>query len=904
LASSDSFGRQGDIPAPAAAPINSPEIAAGHAFVAAHLDNIRALSSLADAVDAGKNKTAPQPALSMSASNLTRPSGAAQDSHVGLKQGATEFVSSLSAGVVGTVVLSVAAAYATRNVRALTLPLALVAGAVTKYAVKDAGEHALLDQKDRTLSSKDLLWGGVDALAGMGASVVEGKVANRLFTNLGRQVLGVETAQSTAIDAGKLLAKESLGWGVTANALRGVAGGVAGAGIWSAPHRLADNWQDISKNPLEGLTNTAQGVGVDMLKGGAFGGILGIGGTVLGRHQEVIGKTQALIAPNKNVYRMDTYHVNDFHSNTEQLPRLKTLLDGRMYMSEARGVDARFVVPGDIESGRVNFAFTKGGEIENKALVQMGAKEIVPGNHPYDAPGGRVNIERYPAMMAPILKNNPEVSLISANLDVSAYPQYQDILKPYAVREVQAPWGPVKIATIGLTTEEGALGQIKYHDPLPTTVETINKLKGEGVTIFQIHSHLGLGEDIKLAQGLIAADVKVAGIIGAHSHDALPAPYWVDAGHSQATIAGQLPFVRMPKPGSFQIPIVQAGHSGKWLGEFNQAITPDGISLRYQTTSRLHQVSTDIPENKALRNFLDENLGAINDLKKETYNSRAVKPYSVADSRNRETPIGNLYADAVFAGLKKRLGDDAPDVVLVHSGGIRSGLPANSELSRLDLANVVMNAGDREGEKTELAMMNLTGAQFKDAIEYGVRERVAEPASSLSDQIRNLFVHQREELVDEPGNFVQVSDRLKYTYDASRKGLTTEGGGDRIVDLQMKNAAGQFEPIDPAKTYKVAARFHPLDKWTKYNMFGDKTIEQVQQDLGVQPLRYSQVDLLGEFIQGKTLDPGVDGAVQGRITDLTPKANAPSLRPGKSLFVAPSISAFETMDSDKDKGRA
>ncbi|MBU6450708.1 MAG: 5'-nucleotidase C-terminal domain-containing protein, partial [Cyanobacteria bacterium REEB67] len=329
----------------------------------------------------------------------------------------------------------------------------------------------------------------------------------------------------------------------------------------------------------------------------------------------------------------------------------------------------------------------------------------------------------------------------------------------------------------------------------------------------------------------------------------------------------------------------------------------DGLSLRYQTKSQLHQVNNKIPENTIMRKWLDENLGAINDLKKETYDSRAVQPYSVAGSRNQETPIGNLYADAVFNGLKKHLGEagqEGPDLVLVHSGGIRAGIPTGRELSRLDIANIVMNAGDREGEKTELAMMNLTGAQLKNALEYGVRERVAEPRAGLVDQVKSLFTHNREELVDEPGNFVQVSSGVKYTYDASRKGLSTEGGGERIVDLQIKNAQGTFEPIDPNRTYKVAARFHPLDKWTKYKMFGDKTIEAVHAELGVKPLKYSQVDLIAEHITGKTLDPAVDGAIEGRITDLTPQANAPTLRPGKSLFVAPSLAGERKLENQPD----
>jgi len=820
----------------------------------------------------------------------------AADDHIALKEGISEFASSLSAGVVGTVVLSVSAAYLTHNYRALTVPMAMAAGAVTKYGVKGAGEHLLLDEKDRTLSAKDLAWGSVDALAGIGASMAEGKIANRMFTNIGREALGSHVAASTAFDAGKMMAKESLMYGLKTNITRGIVGGATGAGIWAAPHRLVDNWQDISRDPLSGLTKTGYDVGEDMLKGGLFGGVLGLGGTLIGRHNEVMGRVKAAINPEKNVYRVDTYHINDFHSNTEQLPRLKTLLDLRMKASAGHGTDTRFVVPGDIESGRVNFAFTKGGEIENKAIVAMGAKEIVPGNHPYDAPGGRFDIPRYPAMMGPILKNNPDVSLISANLDVSAYPDFSKILKPYAVREVITPWGPTKLGTIGLTTEEGALGQIKYNDPLETVISTVAKLRAEGVTIFQIHSHLGLGEDIKLAQNLIANNVKVSGIIGAHSHDALPRPYWVASPSANLNLAAKLPLVNLAKNGAYEIPIVQAGHSGNWLGEFHQEILPDGTSVRYQTSSRLHQVTPEISEDPTIRKFLDDNVGAINNLKSETYDSRAIKPYSVANSRNRETPIANLYADALYNGLKTRLGDDAPDMVLVHSGGIRSGLPANQELSRLDLANIVMNAGNVEGEKTELALMNLTGAQLKDALEYGVRERIADPKPSLMEQVKGLFTHQREVLVDEPGNFTQVSDRLKYTYDASKAPIAEAGGGQRIVDIQFKNAQGQFEPLDPTRTYKVAARFHPLDKWTKFKLFGDKTIEQVHQELGVQPLKFSQVDLIAEHIRGKTLDPGVHGAVTGRVTDLTPKVSAPSLRPGKSLFVAPVMSGFESMD--------
>jgi hypothetical protein len=74
----------------------------------------------------------------------------------------------------------------------------------------------------------------------------------------------------------------------------------------------------------------------------------------------------------------------------------------------------------------------------------------------------------------------------------------------------------------------------------------------------------------------------------------------------------------------------------------------------------------------------------------------------------------------------------------------------------------------------------------------------------------------------------------------------------------------------------------------------------VHAELGVKPLKYSQVDLIAEHITGKTLNPAVDGALEGRITDITPQANAPTLRPGKSLFVAPTLAAENQLKNKVD----
>ncbi len=100
---------------------------------------------------------------------------------------AIDMTSSLTAGVGGTVAFSLARSTALGKV---AVPLAMVAGGVLKYGSKTGLEHAFIQEDKRTASYKDVAWGAVDAVAGIGASVVERTVAAKYFTNLGKKELG------------------------------------------------------------------------------------------------------------------------------------------------------------------------------------------------------------------------------------------------------------------------------------------------------------------------------------------------------------------------------------------------------------------------------------------------------------------------------------------------------------------------------------------------------------------------------------------------------------------------------------------------------------------------------------------------------------------------------------------
>jgi 2',3'-cyclic-nucleotide 2'-phosphodiesterase (5'-nucleotidase family) len=279
-----------------------------------------------------------------------------------------------------------------------------------------------------------------------------------------------------------------------------------------------------------------------------------------------------------------------------------------------------------------------------------------------------------------------------------------------------------------------------------------------------------------------------------------------------------------------------------------------------------------------LQAFIDSQTAEIGQLKATKYDASATQPYSIANARNRETALGNLIADATLSGLQKRMGEEAPQIAMVHSGGIRSSIPGDQPLTRLELANVFMNAGRVEGEQKELVMVTMSGKNIKDSIEYGIREYPTAENPSLRQRLSQIFATKSEAKFDEPGNFVQVSG-MKYSFDLTKQPWK------RVTDVSVKMPDGTYQPMQDTATYKVVTRFHPVDKWNKAGLFGDGISEdQIYAKLNGKPINVSQVDLLGEYIQGRTLNPQIDSKVEGRVNNATPTHEDINVRPQTSII--------------------
>ncbi|MBC7996648.1 MAG: hypothetical protein IAF58_01820, partial [Leptolyngbya sp.] len=516
------------------------------------------------------------------------------DSSVSTRQTIADFAGSLTAGVSGVAVFSLVNISTKGAAKALTIPLAMLAGGATKYSVKTGVEHAILDEKDHTASKADLAWGAVDGLAGVVGSAVEQRVSRQYLSALGRKALGSSISTETALEGAQVIVKNSAFEAVKHNAVRGAVGGASGTFVWSAPRRIGDNAAEFASNPEEAVLKTGVQMAQDVAFGGLFGGVLAGGGTALFRGRELSGQGLARLRGDGDVMRIDGRFVGDFHSNLDQLPHMKTALEGLNADSARRGIPTSFDITGDAISGHVNFAFTKGGQVEYESLIDMQARKIILGNHEHDAAGGLFDVPRWGKMIKPILDKNPGVSVINSNLDVSAYPEYSGLMKPYVIEEIAAPRGKTKVATIGLTTEEGEVGSIKYNDVERVAIETIRDLNSQGIKHIVLDTHIGLGEDIKLAKALIREDLKVSRIQGGHSHSITPQPMWVKP--EQGLIGRTIDNLRgKPTGGNFEIPIMHAGSGGRWLGDFRVAMKPDGTAHRFHTSGQLHPITADIP---------------------------------------------------------------------------------------------------------------------------------------------------------------------------------------------------------------------------------------------------------------------------------------------------------------------
>ncbi|KAA3597132.1 MAG: bifunctional metallophosphatase/5'-nucleotidase [Calditrichaeota bacterium] len=337
----------------------------------------------------------------------------------------------------------------------------------------------------------------------------------------------------------------------------------------------------------------------------------------------------------EQTHELTIFHYNDFHS--ANLPtKVKTdsgdvWVGGvaelySLYHSEASKVENQiFLNAGDDFQGSPVSEITKGeSQIELLKLVRPDA--FVLGNHEFDYGKGILS-SYFGKVNFPILCANVWDK------------EKGELLAPFPYTVLKS--GDLKIGVIGLLAEdllelvlkENSKG-MKVLPIVETAKKYVNELKVGEVDFIVALTHIGLKEDIRLAQNVPEIDV----IIGGHSHTKVDTPI-VENG----------------------VVICQAGSRGEFLGKLDlkikegKVISHNGVLIKNVGYRPDKEIAAKVAEFESL---VSEEL------------SEVIATLETDWVRNwhGESNLGNWETDA----MREKFGCD---IAFMNSGGLRKNLP-------------------------------------------------------------------------------------------------------------------------------------------------------------------------------------------------------------------------------------
>ncbi|GLH64210.1 5'-nucleotidase C-terminal domain-containing protein [Parageobacillus sp. G301] len=544
-----------------------------------------------------------------------------------------------------------------------------------------------------------------------------------------------------------------------------------------------------------GTVQTATGVTVKNNPGGQTGstGNTGSGGT-------------------RNPFKLTVMHTNDTHAHLDNIARRITAIKQvRQTNPNSLLLDA-----GDVFSGTLYFNEFNGlADLEFMNLAGYDAMTF--GNHEFDKGtailANFVKGAKFPFVSANVDFSKDENLKVSFRNEISSNPENGKIYNGI-IKEVNGE----KIGIFGLTTAEtkniSSPGEdVVFEDYIEEAEKAVEAFEAQGVNKIIALTHIGFNDgggdnDLTLAKEVEGIDV----IVGGHSHDKLVEPV-VDKTGEEPTV------------------IVQANEYSKYLGTLDVEFDENGkvvgyagklidIDQKVKVGDKEVYVLQDDPE--------DAQILATKYKPKVVEKQNTIIGQAAVDliggnppARVGETNLGNLITDGMLAKAKTINPDTV--IALQNGGGIRATIPAGN----ITLAKIleVMPFGN------SLALMKLTGAEIKEALEHSVKD-APKPF----------------------GGYLQVSG-MKFTYD-SRKPL-----GEKVLTVEVKEG-DNYVPLDPNKTYVVATNTFTAKGGDGYTMFAKAYAEGRVSEPG-----FVDWEMFRDYVAAQP-NQTVNPSVEGRIIDV------------------------------------
>lgn len=501
-------------------------------------------------------------------------------------------------------------------------------------------------------------------------------------------------------------------------------------------------------------------------------------------------------------YELTVMHTNDTHAHLDSVAKRISAIN----QVRAENANTLLLDAGDVFSGTLYFNEFQGlADLEFMNLAGYDAMTF--GNHEFDKGTATlanfVNGAEFPFISANVNFDNDEsMNMLSSN-EFSSKANDGEVYKGI-VKEVNGE----KIGIFGLTTAEtvdiSSPGEgVEFTDYINEAKAAVEAFEKQGVNKIIALTHIGLNDgggdnDLTLAEEVEGIDV----IVGGHTHVKLDEPILVEAGKEPTVI-------------------VQANEYGKFLGTLDVKFNKNGRVIEY--AGELLDMKNFNDDQAALQILNEKYKPAVDEMKNTVIGTTAVDLIGGNPAaRTAETNLGNLITDGMLAKAKTI----NPNTVIAvqNGGGIRTSVNAGD----ITMAKVleVMPFGN------SLGIMQLTGAEIKEALEHSVKDA---PTAF--------------------GGFLQVSG-LKFTYDSSLP------AGQRVQSVEVKEDSVNYVSLDLTKTYAVATNTFTAKGGDGYDVFGKAYSEGRVSEPG-----FVDWEIFTEYVnqqENKTVSP----AVEGRIIDL------------------------------------
>jgi 2',3'-cyclic-nucleotide 2'-phosphodiesterase (5'-nucleotidase family) len=355
------------------------------------------------------------------------------------------------------------------------------------------------------------------------------------------------------------------------------------------------------------------------------------------------------------------------------------------------------------------------------------------------------------------------------------------LARPYMRLE---PRPGLRIAVFGLITPDLVRivtprpnGGVAVGDPVAAARELVPLLRREADVVICI-SHLGVGDDKKLAERVSGIDL----IVGGHNH----APLWKPI------------LVRNGTPNGYGgTAIVQAGRWGQYLGRtvlyFTDGKATDGKATRY--AGSLLRVSPSEGEDAAIASLLRPYTDSIEArVGRPIFHTKAA--VSAKGMRDGENALGNFVADVLRAST-------GADIGVINAGGVRAGLPAGA-VTVNDIYSVLPF-------DNRIVVVTLRGWQVRELLDF-ISERIGKGGFAQVSGVKFTISRgraQARKVGDEPldsDRYYRVAT-IDFLLDGG-DGYTQFAKGDSIVEtgILLRDAAVRFLEKNSDYEFKKEAR--------------------------------------------------------------------------------------------------